>query len=44
MTDEGLARLAGLKSLKELDLSFTSTTPEGHQKLQKSLPKLKITH
>jgi hypothetical protein len=43
VTDNGVKDLAALTKLKLLGVSFTSVTPEGVKKLQKALPKCKIT-
>ena len=43
VTDAGLTHLYGLSNLKDLALEGTKITPEGFAKLQKALPKTKIT-
>jgi len=44
ITDAALDHLKGLTDLKDLELNFTQTTPQGQQKLQESLPALKIAN
>lgn len=44
ITDEGLAHLAGLTQLQQLELDHTKVTDDGVKKLQRALPKCKITH
>ncbi|MBI3839952.1 MAG: hypothetical protein HY288_18680, partial [Planctomycetia bacterium] len=44
ITDAALGNLVGLTNLKDLELNFTQTTAEGQQKLQESLPALKIAN
>jgi hypothetical protein len=43
VTDEGLKYLTGLKNLQSLDLNKTKTTAAGVDKLQNTLPELKIS-
>jgi hypothetical protein len=43
VSDEGLKHLSGLTNLKDLDLTGTKVTEEGVARLQKALPKCKIT-
>ncbi|MBL9123175.1 MAG: hypothetical protein JNG90_06050, partial [Planctomycetaceae bacterium] len=43
VTDAGLAELAKLKGLKEVNLSFTQVTPEGVAKLTQARPGLKVS-
>jgi hypothetical protein len=42
VSDAGLKHLAGLGSLKELDLTGTQVTADGVAALHKALPKCKI--
>ncbi len=44
VTDAGLDRLKGLAKLRELDISDTRATAEGVAKLQRALPKCKISN
>lgn len=43
VTDEGLAKLRGAKSLTEVKCADTKSTPEGAEALRKVLPKCKVT-
>jgi hypothetical protein len=40
--DHGLAHLASLKNLSEVNLSFTNVSNDGLRQLQKALPSCKI--
>ena len=42
ITDAGLVHLSGLKNLKEIWLDRTNVTPEGEERLRRSLPECKI--
>ena len=44
VTDEGLVHLKGLNNLHSLSLINTKVTDEGVDKLQKAIPKCRITH
>jgi hypothetical protein len=44
ISDAGLKRIAKLKQLKKLDLSYTAVTDAGISALKKELPKCAITN
>jgi len=44
ITDEGLRHLAELQTLRQLDLRDTEVTLEAVERLQKDLPRVRITH
>jgi hypothetical protein len=43
ITDEGLAKIKGLKSLRELHVARTAVSPTAEQQSEKSDPELRIT-
>ncbi|PYR40736.1 MAG: hypothetical protein DMF93_10265, partial [Acidobacteria bacterium] len=42
LTDAGVAALAGIKSLRELDLYHTLVTDKGYEQLKQALPGCRI--